>query len=128
MLHKFSFFSGKENEQSFKIDYTETDFHSVEAFFTPEEHHTSYKGVLHGRLMAALLDDAMAYAINKEGIIAYTGKLDIRYRRPPKVNSRLHIKARVLEQKRSLYYTQGTIENEDGEICVEAKAVFMVGD
>ncbi len=127
MLHRFSYFSGEENDQSLNVDYKIQEGQVI-GNFQPENHHTSYKEVIHGGLLAALLDDAMAYCINSSGITAFTGKLEIRFRKPPKVGDILIIKAWIANQKKKLYYTQGTIENNNGEKIVEAKAVFMVTD
>jgi acyl-coenzyme A thioesterase PaaI-like protein len=85
----------------------------------------SYPETVHGGLLAAILDDAMAYSINQAGIVAYTGKLEMRYRKPPKIGDKLIIRAWIEENKKSLYYTRGVIENNCGEKLVEAKAVFM---
>lgn len=125
-LRKFSFFSGQENEQSFKINYqVNEEEKSVKAIFVPDDHHTSYQNTVHGGLMAALLDDAMAYAINHAGDVAFTGKLEIRFKTPPQLGEELHIEARVDEKKRSLYYTLGKITSKQGQVFAEAKAVFM---
>ncbi len=126
-MHKFSYFSGQENDQSLNVEYEINDG-VVQANFCPEEHHTSYEKVVHGGLLTALLDDAMAYSINSSGITAFTGKLEIRFRKPPSIGENLIINAWIEKNKNKLFYTKGSIKNENGELFVEAKAVFMVAN
>ena len=123
-MRRFSFISGKNNDQSLKLDY-----HILQGKlygdFVPKEHHTSYPETVHGGLLAALLDDGMAYLINHTGIVALTAKLEIRFRKPPKLKEKLKLICQIDAHKKTLYYTSGRLENEKGELVAEAKAVFM---
>lgn len=123
-MRRFSLISGKENDQSLKLDY---HIHENKLYgeFVPKEHHTSYQETVHGGLLAALLDDGMAYLINSSGIVAFTAKMEIRYRKPPKLKEKLKISCQIDAHKKTLYYTSGRLENEKGELIVEAKAIFM---
>ena len=97
-MHRFSFISGKENSLSLKVEYERVE-NEIQARFIPHEKHTSYENTVHGGLLAALLDDAMAVSINSSGIVAYTGKLELRYRKPPRPGEELFIRAWIEQQK-----------------------------
>lgn len=125
-MKKNSFLSGTENKHSWNIKWSADENGLVTGEFTPPKHLLSYPGTLHGGILMALIDDAMGYAINyKEKTVAYTGKMEFRFRKQPKLGEKLIINTQLEKQKKVLYYIKGRISNEQGETCVEANAVFM---
>ena len=60
----------------------------VMAFFTPKPEHQSYNGRMHGGLITVLLDEIMGnYLFKKEGVPAYTARIDLRFRTPVQIGS-----------------------------------------
>lgn len=124
-MRRFSFISGKKNEESLNIEYSLNNG-IVTGKFCPQKAHRSYPDIVHGGLMAAILDDAMAFSINNTGVVALTAKMEIRYKKPITINKVILIEARVENKKRNLYFTTGSIKNLDNDVLIEANAVFMI--
>lgn len=123
-MKNHSFFSGKLNPKSMGVDYFETE-NGVKAFFTPQPEHISYFGVVHGGLMSALLDDAMAFCINNHGIKAYTAKLELKYIKPLQVGEKYSLCAGILNNRRRFITTTGAILDNQGNAFIKANAIFI---
>ncbi|MCL4458991.1 MAG: PaaI family thioesterase [Chloroflexi bacterium] len=54
----------------------------VATIFTPQRQHQGYQGIMHGGLVATLLDEAVTYAIAHKFGMAVTGELTTRLHRP----------------------------------------------
>ena len=94
--------------------------------FIPKPTHVSYSDVVHGGLIAALLDDAMAYAINCNDIVAYTGRFEIRYKKPLDVGMQYFISAKIDSQRKKYITTSGEIKDEKGKLYAKAGAIFII--
>src|SRR5436305_1243024 len=54
----------------------------VTSTFTTEQWQEGWEGVIHGGILATLLDESMAYVLYFAGIRAVTARMEVRYRRP----------------------------------------------
>lgn len=84
-----------------------------------------YNGVVHGGILATLLDEAMAYAVLRTEKLAVTGKLEISYRKPVMVNTPLVLRARVDLAKKRIYKCSASISSPDGETLVEGTSTYV---
>jgi uncharacterized protein (TIGR00369 family) len=86
-----------------------------------------WRGVVHGGLVAALLDEAMWYATySRTRASVLTVSLQARYHRPTPVSQRLHVHGQVLSTRHHL--TECTAEVRDGEtgvVLASARGRFM---
>jgi acyl-coenzyme A thioesterase PaaI-like protein len=99
----------------------------VRGSFTVTEHHQGAPGLAHGGVISAAVDEGMGYLLWLVGSPAVTARLEVDFRLPVPVGSRLELEARVDRQEErkiwaSLY---GRVEDE---VAVEAQALYvMVG-
>lgn len=84
----------------------------------------SYEGIVHGGVLATVLDCSMIQTLFARGIVARTGELTLRYHHPVEILSPLLIHAEVTESKGSLYLLKAEIR-QVGKVCVRAHAKFM---
>jgi acyl-coenzyme A thioesterase PaaI-like protein len=69
---------------------------SVQAIFTPRPEYRGFAGVLHGGIAATALDEIQAWAaILLNGVIAVTGRLDVRYRVPVPTDRPISARGRI---------------------------------
>ena len=96
----------------------------VQGSFTVTEHHQGAPGLAHGGVIAAAVDEGMGYLLWLVQSPAVTAHLEVDYRRPVPVGSRLDLEGRVEEirGRKILASMQGHI---DGDLAVEAKAIFL---
>jgi len=126
---KMCFACGQENPISLGLKFKEIDENTVKGEFTPGENHQGYDGIMHGGLIATLLDEAMAYVIGFKDIQAFTAELNIRFRTAVEIGKRLEIIGEYKDSKKSsianVYYTEAKIFDEEGNLKAKAKAKFM---
>lgn len=96
------------------------------ATYEVPERFQSWQGVVHGGMVALILDEAVGWAAWHAGKPGVTGKLEVRYRQPLRVGERVRVTGRIESTRRTLVYTSASIEREsDGELIAEATAVLM---
>lgn len=84
----------------------------------------SYDGILHGGVIATLLDSAMVHALFACGIVAHTAELRVRYRHPVRVGHSVRVTACRESHTGPLHLTSATLI-QDGVPCATARAKFM---
>ncbi|MGB9885836.1 MAG: PaaI family thioesterase [Moorellales bacterium] len=94
--------------------------------FTPEEVHQSFSGILHGGLIAAILDEVMGQHLQILGFRAYTGRLSVRFRKPINVGQTVRFTSRVIKRRQRLFQMQAWAELVGGEVAAEATAEMML--
>ena len=83
-------------------------------------------GMLHGGIIAMLLDEAMGKVCRFREAKAVTAELTIEYLKPISVEQEILVEALETEQKgRSLFHT-GEIRNAGGEVLARGKGRFVV--
>ncbi|MEN9840473.1 MAG: hypothetical protein RL376_273 [Verrucomicrobiota bacterium] len=85
---------------------------------------TSYEGLVHGGLLATVLDAAMVHALFAHGISGRTAALHLRYRHPVVPAKPCQISAQLLETRGPLHRLQACI-HQDGRLCASAEADFL---
>lgn len=96
----------------------------VRGTFTVTEHHQGAPGLAHGGVISAAMDEGMGYLLWLVQKPAVTAHLEIDYRRPLPVGSRLELEGRVdrMEGRKIFASMEGRM---DGDVVVEAKALFL---
>ena len=97
---------------------------SVQTTWTCPGSYQSYEGIVHGGILATILDCSMVQTMFARGIVARTGELTLRYHHPVEVLAPLQIHAEVSENKGPLYLLKADI-TQAGLLCVRAHAKFM---
>lgn len=119
---------GKDNPIGLHMEF-QTDENGVYATFVPQPVHQSYDGRMHGGLVCTLLDETMGnYPYMVEHRVAYTAKMEIRYRQPVRIGEKVRIVAKVKRRKGPLLELTGQIIREDGTIAAEAESKMMYED
>jgi acyl-coenzyme A thioesterase PaaI-like protein len=116
---------GPLNEEGLQMTFLPEGDVSVTEFEVPARYQ-SWKGVVHGGMVALMLDEAVGWAAWHKGHPGVTGKLQVRYRLPLKVGERVRLSGRVDNVRRTLVYATAKIERiSDGATVAEATATLM---
>ncbi len=83
-----------------------------------------FQGVVHGGIVASLLDEVMSHSVKKEGEHAVTGSLEVRYTRPCCTDLEVEVRGRVTRRSGRALETESTI-TQGGEVIARGKAVFV---
>jgi uncharacterized protein (TIGR00369 family) len=97
----------------------------VRSEFTPQPDHQGYDGIVHGGILAALLDDAMANCLWLRGIPVVTAKMALRYRQPVRVGLRLLVYSRLVQEREKIAVAEGWLTTTTGTRVVEATGTFF---
>lgn len=95
--------------------------------YTVPEQYQGYPGVVHGGIVAAMLDEVCGRA--HMGIdpprFMYTARLDVRYRKNVPVEQPLRIVGMVGKNKSRTATSNGVIYGPEGDILAEADALLV---
>ncbi len=88
-------------------------------------HLQGFDGLLHGGVIAALLDDAMWWAVYaRHGVITVTADMQLRFRRPIPITMQLRLEG-IAAERRRIYAAAGRILDPEGQVLAEASARFV---
>ena len=116
---------GRDNPIGLKLEF-KWDGKTAKAEFTPTQFHQGWSGIVHGGIIACLLDEAMGYATRFAGMNCVTAGIQVRLRRTALIGEPLIITSSITENKRRLVKTQASISLKDGVIVAEATATQFV--
>ena len=126
--YTWCFACGKENPIGLKLEFA-VDENSCTTEFTPQRQHQSYDGRMHGGLISTLLDETMGNYIHLyEKKVAYTAKMEVRFRQPILIGEKIKVVGKVKRRKGRLIEMEGQIFKADGTVAAEADAKMMYED
>jgi uncharacterized protein (TIGR00369 family) len=118
------FACGKENPIGLCLDIqTDKDGEdlTVRTECTPPGYFQGWADVIHGGILSTLLDEVITYvAIAHFDGPAVTAQLDVRFKQPAPVGSRLFVTGKRINRSRRLVQAVAEIQLEDGTIVAEA--------
>jgi len=127
---KGCFVCGKDNPFGLKLHFNIEDEHTVSAKFTPAEHLIGFKGMLHGGIMSAVLDDALCWAIyNSTGKFYVTSQLNVNFKKPGSMKGEFTVVGRAIrsDEKRSrkVEHAKAELKDASGHIVADAEGTFF---
>ena len=117
---------GDLNPHGLHLRFAPIDDHGVRADFTPQPVHEGFAGVVHGGIVSALLDEAMAWSTYRLQAWSVTAQISVRFRRPVEVGVPVRVVARVVADRGRRLDTHGEVRRADDDaLLAEADAVFL---
>jgi acyl-coenzyme A thioesterase PaaI-like protein len=107
-----------------------TDFRAlddgVRATFRPRPEFAGFDDTLHGGIVATALDEASAWAgWHQHGVLVFTAKLEIRYRRQARSDVAFDLAGRVVERRGKRLMIEAEMSDPDGAVASSA-GLFLV--
>lgn len=122
--HRFCLMCGQDNPLSFGLKFKKLGDGAVSTTFTGNSNLQGYTGLMHGGVLSALLDTAMAQCLLHQDIEAVTGELNVRYLEQVDCEGTLDIKAWIDSSLPPLYHLKSQISIGNKIVC-KGKARFM---
>ncbi len=119
------FACGQKNPIGLKLKFG-WDGKVARAEFTPNKFHQGWAGVVHGGIIACLLDEAMSYAALFSGANSLTAKMQTRFRRPIQLDEPLTITASLTKKTRKLVEAKAEMALKDGTVVADGTATMFV--
>lgn len=120
------FACGHRNDAGLKLVFRrEGDMVITE--FTPDERFQGFPGVVHGGVLATLLDETLNRLALVEGRWMMTGRLDIRFRNAAPLGEQLRVSARAVASRSRALTASGAIALADDPttLIATAEATFL---
>jgi acyl-coenzyme A thioesterase PaaI-like protein len=99
----------------------------VVADFLPDASFEGFPGVVHGGILASLLDETLARTALLYQQWVMTGRLEIRFRRPALVGQLLRVTAEAEQRRARMVIARGKIAlaNEPSIVVAEGQGTFL---
>lgn len=119
------FVCGEANPIGMKLDFEYSE-EAAWTWFDSPAGYEGYHGVIHGGIIATILDEVMAKVILSKNLVAVTADMNIRYRKPLPIGKRVKATGFITLQKTRTLHTEASLTDEEGNIYAESKAVYIV--
>jgi uncharacterized protein (TIGR00369 family) len=102
---------GKENPAGLGVDFEiDRERRVISAKFTPSDIHQGYEGIVHGGILSALLDEAMAKLTVSLGTPAVTAEMTVRFKTQAAPGEELLVSGRLINETGRLIQAEAKIE------------------
>lgn len=125
---KMCFICGLENPVGLKLKIYQVEPGVIETTYTAPDHFQGYPGVLHGGIVAAILDEISGRAHMgdpSDPRFMFTGKLEIKYRKNVPIGKPLRIVGRAGKARAKMAESWDGIYDENGDLLAEADALHI---
>jgi acyl-coenzyme A thioesterase PaaI-like protein len=115
-----------KNPIGLKLEF-ETSHHQCTSQFSLGPDYESYPGVIHGGIVATILDEALSQTVYHYGNgPAFTVGLRVRYGDPMQTNIPYVAIAEIVQANRTLIRASGRIQRDTGELVAAAVGSFYL--
>jgi len=126
---KMCFICGLDNPVGLKLRIYEVEPGRVESTFTAPEHYQGYPGVLHGGIIASIIDEisgrALMGSVDKPRFM-FTAKLEVKYRKNVPIGKPLKLVGKAGQDKGiSAESWAGIYDVESGELLAEGNTLLV---
>lgn len=121
----YCYICGKRNPEGLNLSFKETD-DCVSAEFTLNMEYQGYKEIIHGGLIAAILDEAMIKAANRKGFKAVTAEMVVRFKNPLMVGQRARVEGRLIKESRKIIKATSILYRNDSTVIAEAEGKLYI--
>jgi uncharacterized protein (TIGR00369 family) len=124
--HSHCLLCGNRNPWSLGLCFGPADNGTVVATFRTHPELQGYDGILHGGVIASILDSAMTHCLFHQGIRAVTADLRVRFLEPVSCQCDLGIRAAVVSKTSPLFRLKAEMRSGD-RLVAWAEATFVEG-
>jgi acyl-coenzyme A thioesterase PaaI-like protein len=120
------FVCGAHNAAGLRVQFRR-EGERVVADFLPAEAFQGFPGVVHGGILASLLDETLSRTALLYGEWVMTGRLEIRYRQPAVVGQLLRVVAEIEQRRARMVIARGAIvlAADPAVVIAEARGTFL---
>ncbi len=115
----FCFACGSLNSDGLRLKFEYPEPGLCRAEWVPVRKFQGWQGILHGGIIATLLDESFAHALGGAargaGEVAVTAEMTVRFKKPVPIGQRIFLEGRVLSISGRVINCEGTIRDEAGQ-------------
>ena len=126
--YQLCFACGQRNPYGLHMVFQQ-DGDSIVCDFMPQVEHQGFPGIIHGGIVASVLDEALnrTSMLGNPPTWTMTGRLEVRYRRNVPYGPLLRVRAKLKSQRGRLLTATGilTLAEDEAMVLAEAQGTFM---
>ena len=122
--YQLNFVHGLRNPSGLHLQYT-LDGAIVRTTWTPTESHGGFPGLVHGGLIAAVLDDVMGRCSVLQRRWVVTGRMETRFRQGAPIGEPLEVRGWSTRFSDRVMRAEATLSTPDGTIVAEATGTYL---
>jgi uncharacterized protein (TIGR00369 family) len=122
-FHRNCFACGSNDGIGLGLKFHRNEDGAVFGNFFADPKYEGYSGIIHGGIIATLLDSAMTHCLLMENVPALTGRLSIKYSIPIRTGTVVKLEARVVCQRHEMFILEGKA-SVDGKKVASAVAKY----
>lgn len=124
------FICGKDNPIGLKLHFKSLDELRVSAKINLHNHFNGFKGMVHGGIISAMMDDAMDWALyNSTGKLYVTSQLTVNFKKPVPVDTDLEVIAYSVKhpdgRTRKIESARAEVIDPNGVVLAVAEGKFF---
>ncbi len=85
--------------------------------FFADPKYEGYSGIVHGGIIATLLDSAMTHCLLMKDIPALTGRLSVKYSNAIRTGVMVRLEARIVDESRKIFFLEGRASVEGKKVA-----------
>src|SRR5215469_14221271 len=118
------FACGPDNEIGLRMAFDYGDG-TAKSRVVPRRDFGGWSDIMHGGIVATLLDEAMAHAAIAAGERAVTARIEVRFRKAVPIDVPLIVEGRVEGRRGRVMEMESTLRDENGTLYAQGKARFL---
>lgn len=121
----YCFVCGKENPVGLKAQFKSEEGKSYAELRISKEYQ-GWSGIIHGGIIAAVLDEACVYAGNSLGYNTLTAELRVRFKKAIEPEEKILVEAEANLLKSKLIEAWAKIKDSQGNLVAEAQGKLII--
>jgi len=102
---------GKDNPSGLKVQFTvDHSTRTITGRFTPRTEHEGWEGIVHGGIIATLLDEAMVKLAAHLGEPAVSAEITVKFKSPVAPGEELVVTGRIVKEAHRLIEAEAKVE------------------
>ena len=122
--YQLNFVHGLRNPSGLHLQYA-LEGDRVVATWTPGEDHAGFPGLVHGGLIAAVLDDVMGRCSVLQRRWVVTGRMETRYREGAPIGQPLHVAGWCTRFTTRVMQAAASLSRDDGTVVAEGSGTYL---
>lgn len=118
------FACGPENESGLRMTFEYGDG-TARAAIAPDRRFGGWCDIIHGGVVATMLDEAMAHATLGTGVRTVTARMEVRFRKATPTGVPLIVEGVVRDRRGRVYLVEATLKGVDGTLYAESQGRFV---
>lgn len=116
---------GTENSHGLRLHFDQPEKHRLTATVVFSKHHQGFKNIVHGGMIAMVLDEMMVNLAWKEGVPAVTAEITVRLKKPTLIGQKVLLEGYLKSIEGRVIQAQASAKDENGELLASAKATCV---